>query len=31
MDNESGELMQPMEEGPLEGLSESELERLVLG
>jgi len=31
MDNESGESMQPMEEGPLEGLGESELERLVRG
>ena len=31
MDNESGELMEPMEEVPLEGLDESELERLVRG
>jgi len=29
MDNESGESMEPMEEVPLIGLGESELERLV--
>jgi len=31
MDDESGESMKPMEEVPLEGLGESELERLVRG
>ena len=31
MDDESGELMEPMEEVPLKRLSESELERLVRG
>jgi len=31
MDDESGELMEPMEEVPLEGLGESELEKLVRG
>jgi len=31
MDDESGELMEPMEEVPLKRLSESELERLVHG
>jgi len=29
MDDESGELMEPMEELPFKGLGESELERLV--
>jgi len=29
MDNDSGESMEPMEEVPLIGLGESELERLV--
>jgi len=29
MDNESGESMEPMEEVPLIGLGESELDRLV--
>jgi len=31
MDDESGELMEPMEEVPLEGLGESELDKLVRG
>jgi len=31
MDDESGESMEPMEEVPLIGLGESELERLVRG
>jgi len=31
MDDESGESMEPMEEVPLEGMGESELERLVRG
>jgi len=31
MDDESGESMELMEEVPLEGLGQSELERLVLG
>jgi len=31
MVDESGELMEPMEEDPLIGLGESELERLVGG
>ena len=31
MDDESGELMEPMEEVPLKELGESELERLVRG
>jgi len=31
MDDESGESMEPMDEAPLQGLSESELERLVRG
>jgi len=31
MDDESGESMEPMEEVPLIGLGESELERLVSG
>jgi len=31
MDDESGESMESMEEVPLIGLSESELERLVCG
>jgi len=31
MDDESGELMEPMEEVPIKGLDESELERLVRG
>jgi len=31
MDDESGESVKPMEEVPLEGLGESELERLVPG
>ena len=31
MDDESGESVKPMEEVPLEGLGESELERLVHG
>jgi len=31
MDYESGELMEPMEEVQLEGLGESELEKLVRG
>jgi len=31
MDEESGELMDPVEEVPLKGLGESELERLVHG
>jgi len=31
MNDESGESMEPMEEVPLEGLTESELERLVRG
>jgi len=31
MDDESGESMEPIEEVPLEGLSEAELERLVRG
>jgi len=31
MDNESGESMELMEEVPLEGLGEAELERLVRG
>jgi len=31
MDDESGELMEPMEKVPLKRLSESELERLVRG
>ena len=31
MDDESGESMKPMEEVSLEGLGESELERLVRG
>jgi len=31
MDDESGESMKPMEEVPLEGLGESELERLLRG
>jgi len=31
MDDESGESMEPMEEVPLKGLRESELERLVRG
>ena len=31
MDDESGESMEPMEELPLIGLGESELERLVRG
>jgi len=30
-DNESGESMEPMEEVPLTGLGEAELERLVRG
>jgi len=31
MDNESGESTDPMEEVPLKGLGEAELERLVRG
>ena len=31
IDDESGESMEPMEEVPLKGPSESELERLVRG
>ena len=31
MDDESGESMEPMEEVPLVGLGESELERLMCG
>jgi len=31
MDDESGELMEPMDEVPLVGLGESESERLVRG
>jgi len=31
MDDESGESMEPMEEVPIKGLGESELERLVRG
>jgi len=31
MDDESGELIEPMEEVPLKELDESELERLVRG
>ena len=31
MDDESGESMEPMEEVPLKGLGEAELERLVRG
>jgi len=31
MDDQSGKSMEPMEEVPLEGLGESELERLVRG
>jgi len=31
MDDESGESMEPLEEVPLIGLGESELERLVRG
>jgi len=31
MDDESGELMEPMEEVPLEELGKAELERLVRG
>jgi len=31
MDDESGELIEPMEEVPLKELDESELERLVHG
>ena len=31
MDDESGESMEPMEEVPLEGMGESELEKLVRG
>jgi len=31
VDDESGESMEPMQEVPLKGLGESELERLVRG